>query len=504
MSDLTIQYVPLHELRKLERNPKLHSPDIEKSYERFGYVDPVIIDEGSGKLVAGHGRVERLEIMQDEGKTPPERIKVSSEGAWLVPVIRGVAFDSQDQAEEYGVTSNALVIAGGFDEDELDALIEEADIDPIGIRIQAELTAAGVIRGVEDDMQYPDDDVAGDVVRPEPDNRVISPSENDNAELASSDESGDDSVDEPKEKKLDDQQVYDQLPFELQGVFELSEEAYWLPEDDDFADKCLGSITKTSHAWVDLPGANSVGIPNLRPDRLVQSLPENFTTWGDRQSTPDDGSSWYFYNYGACPHRGLPFERSIFSFFTHDQHIETWWATPAYRVGQILVAGVKNIVVPDFSLWDFAPTAAHIWSIYRAAWLGRYFQEAGLNVIPRIEFFQEKSQHFTLMGIPYGAPIVATQFQTDYDESDDNVKAIEENLFGALKLVDAKHLLVYAGKKGRAMVEKFDLPCDMTVLKTSSEFRKKEARKKETNPHLLELRNRRRGREAKRATTPER
>ena len=502
--ELSIEYIPLHELRKLERNPKLHSPDIEKSYEKYGYVDPVIIDEGSGKLVAGHGRVERLEIMQEEGKGPPDRIRVDSNGAWLVPVIRGVAFDSQDQAEEYGVTSNALVIEGGFDEAELDKLIDEAGMDPVGLTSRAELEAGAAIRAVDEEVENIGNEAIGaeggdlhgnsEQVVPERDNSV---------NLARQDEEDD----PDREKKLDDQQIYDQLPFELKGVYELSEEAYWLPEDDPFTDKCLGAIVRTggSHGvemgWTDLPGANSIGIPNLRPDRLVESLPENLTTWGDRQATPDDGESFYFFNYGAAPHKGLPFDRAIFSFFTHDQHIESWWANPAYRVGQILRKGVKSIVVPDYSLWDVSPTAAHIWSLYRAAWMGRYFQEAGLRVIPRIEFFQEKSQHFTLMGIPYEAPIVATQFQTDFDE--ENISKIEKNLVDALNILKPKMLLVYAGKKGREMIEKFSLPCDLRVLVTSSELRKKEAREKETDPHLLELRKRRRGKEAARATTPE-
>lgn len=490
---LYIEYMPLQELVKLERNPKLHSPDIEKSFERYGYVDPVSIDEGSGKLVAGHGRLERLEIMLDEGKEPPERIEVDSTGAWLVPVIRGVTFDSEAQAEEYGITANALVIAGGFDEAELEELIDEADISPIGIDLIVEHEIAEVTAAVEA--------AAGAVERAvelsDPANNVAKP---DN----SANESEDETSGEPEEKKLTDQQIYDQLPFVLKGVFELSEEAYWLPEDDDFAPECVGSImqVEAGRGWVNLPGANSIGIPNLRPDKLVQSLPDSLTVWGDRQSTPDDGESWYFFNYGAVPHRGLPFDRTIFSFFTHDQHIETWWANPAYRVGQILIKGVKNIVIPDYSLWDFAPTAAHIWSVYRSMWMGRYFQEAGLNVIPRIEFFQPKSQHFTLMGIPYNAPIVATQFQTEFDDA--NIKDIENNLRDALTIIGAKRLLVYAGVRGREMVEKFDLPCDLTVIKTSGEVRKKEARIKETDPHLLELRKRRRGRETKRATTPER
>ena len=352
--DLSIEYIPLHELRKMERNPKLHSPDIEESYEKYGYVDPVIIDEGSGKLVAGHGRVERLEIMQEEGKGPPERIKMDSTGAWLVPVIRGVTFESQDQAEEYGVTSNALVIAGGFNEAELEALIEEAGMDPIlGMDVEADV--AHIMSEVETEVES----VGGDALGAE--SQEINAAREQVA-LATNDqasESGD--SEESGEKKLDDQQIYDQLPFELKGVFELSEEAYFLPEEDDFTNACLGSINRINGAeWIDLPGANPIGIPNLRPDRLVQSLPDDLKIWGDRQSTPDDGESWYFFNYGAVPHRELPFERTIFSFFTHDQHIESWWASPAYRVGQILRKGVKQIVVPDYSLWDISPTAARL------------------------------------------------------------------------------------------------------------------------------------------------
>ena len=190
------------------------------------------------------------------------------------------------------------------------------------------------------------------------------------------------------------------------------------------------------------------------------------------------------------------------SFYTSDNHIESWWANPAYRVGQLLRAGIKHAVVPDFSLWDHMATAAHIWSLYRAAWMGRYFQEAGLRVIPRIEYFQEKSQKWCLDGIPTGAPIVSTQFQTDFDDED--APKLERNLQTALDIVEPGRILIYAGKRGRALVEKFDLPCEMTVLPTSSELRKKAARFKEEDPHLLEIRKRAgRRKEASRATAQE-
>jgi len=497
--DMWIEYHRLQDLIKMERNPKLHSEKIKDSFARFGFVDPVLIDEGSGKLVAGHGRLEKLEEERDSGKPPPKRIKLDQNGAWCIPVIRGVTFESEEDAEEYGATANLLTVEGGFDEAELQRMVEEFDHDIIAAEAVLEADIAEIANEVEREIEHHDEE---EFEVPEI-NEIgeQQPSEQNEREPTDSQEEQEEEK-EPHEKKLDDQQIYDQLPFELEGVFKLSEEEYWLPEDDDFADQCIAGVNKKQGGgWITFPGANSIGIPNLRPDMLAETLPDDIKIWGDRLSTPDDGKSFYYYNYGACPHRGLPFDRTIFSFFTHDAHIETWWATPAYRVGQILVAGVKTIVVPDFSLWDFAPTAAHIWSLYRSAWLGRYFQEAGLKVIPRLEFFQEKSQQYCLMGIPFNPPIVATQFQTEFDQ--ERVPIIERNLLDALDILKPGHLLIYAGKNGREMIDSFNLPVPTTVLRTSSEVRKKEARVKETDPHLLELRKRRRGRETKRATTPE-
>ena len=58
---------------------------------RFGYVAPMILDERTGRLVAGHCRLESLKRAKSAGKAPPKRVRVEN-GDWLVPVVRGVAF----------------------------------------------------------------------------------------------------------------------------------------------------------------------------------------------------------------------------------------------------------------------------------------------------------------------------------------------------------------------------------------------------------------------------
>ena len=147
--DLRIDYVPLGDLIRWPRNPREHDLGaIHASVQRFGFVSPIIVDETSGRIVAGHGRLDLLQAMRRRGEPPPPRIRVRDDGEWLVPVIRGITFASELEAEAYLVADNQMTLLGtwndadlvamlerqaaahtllgtGFDGDDLDALLEE-------------------------------------------------------------------------------------------------------------------------------------------------------------------------------------------------------------------------------------------------------------------------------------------------------------------------------------------------------------------------------------------
>lgn len=112
-----IEYVPLDEVIRWPRNPKSHDPpELIASFKRFGFVAPLIFDEASGRMVAGHGRLEALQELMRDGKAPPKRVKKKrgKGGAWLVPVVRGIHFESETEAEAYVVADNKLQEAGGW------------------------------------------------------------------------------------------------------------------------------------------------------------------------------------------------------------------------------------------------------------------------------------------------------------------------------------------------------------------------------------------------------
>lgn len=122
--ELTVDYVPLDELERWPRNPKLHDlPGIQSSIRRWGFTLPVMLDEGTRRLVAGHGRQEALSVMRDAGEDPPKNIKLAADGGWLVPVVRGNQFESEEEAERYLIADNRFVEIGGWDPEMLSEML---------------------------------------------------------------------------------------------------------------------------------------------------------------------------------------------------------------------------------------------------------------------------------------------------------------------------------------------------------------------------------------------
>lgn len=169
MSDMRIDYISISEILKWPRNPKKHDEkNMDASIERFGFADPLTIDESTGHLVEGHGRIEALERRRKRGAVPPLRIRVADGGAWLVPVVRGVSFANALEAEAYVVAHNrvgeglwdnaalAEILAAqkeisldglGFDDGEVEKILAKHNPDPANIEFDEydESDAAGVI-----------------------------------------------------------------------------------------------------------------------------------------------------------------------------------------------------------------------------------------------------------------------------------------------------------------------------------------------------------------------
>ncbi|MFF4777462.1 hypothetical protein ACFY05_31865 [Microtetraspora fusca] len=126
-----VDYLRLDDIPRANRNPKAHnSAAIRASIEKFGCLVAGMLDERTGRLVAGHGRLDTLTEMRDAGATPPEGVHLDGDD-WAVPIVRGWSSRSDAEAEAYLVADNRLSETGGWDNRLLAEVLDEiADDNP--------------------------------------------------------------------------------------------------------------------------------------------------------------------------------------------------------------------------------------------------------------------------------------------------------------------------------------------------------------------------------------
>lgn len=160
-----VDHIPLEDIVEADRNPKAHDTvGINRSLAHHGIAELPLLDDRTGKLIAGHGRLHQLQEMRADGQSPPAGVQVAEDGTWLMPVIRGWASRSDDDAAAYLIASNRLTERGGWDTYELTEMLAELNdvqlLDLTGYD-QAELSAMEALLRDPDSREGSDEDVLG-------------------------------------------------------------------------------------------------------------------------------------------------------------------------------------------------------------------------------------------------------------------------------------------------------------------------------------------------------
>ena len=138
---IRVEYIDLDEIVEADNNPKDHDLGvIYQSINRFGFNNPIILNDANGKLLVGHGRLQALKMIRDAGEDAPDRIVVE-DGCWQVPVIKGVNIDNPAEAQAYLLADNRLTELGGWKNMDLieslhEILEETGDLDGTGYDLE--------------------------------------------------------------------------------------------------------------------------------------------------------------------------------------------------------------------------------------------------------------------------------------------------------------------------------------------------------------------------------
>lgn len=205
-------------------------------------------------------------------------------------------------------------------------------------------------------------------------------------------------------------------------------------------------------------------MPALDPDMCLDQLPENIDVWAgheiDLPRQEADPDMWWLTQWHAgC--RGVNWRQSIPYFYAPDEHFEAVYLHPAQNTKKILNLGCKAAIMPNYSIIHDEPSATWIWAMYRSFYMARYFQEAGIRVIPDIHPGPtEEILNLNLPSIPEGVGVVATQIQ-NANKDDSYIRTAARILREAEERVGFGSILVYGHNDADEVVKRAKLTCEV-------------------------------------------
>jgi hypothetical protein len=222
-------------------------------------------------------------------------------------------------------------------------------------------------------------------------------------------------------------------------------------------------------------GSEAFEIPMLRADMCLEKLPSPLDTWAGheldlpRQEAEPD--RWWMTQWHAgC--RGVNWKQSIPYFYAPDAHFQAVYDDTATATKKILNLGCKAVVMPNYSIIHAWPTATWIWAMYRSFYCGRFFQEAGLKVIPDIHPGPDEGiLDLNLPSIPQGVGVVATQIQ-NANKDDSYIRTAARILREAEERVGFGSILVYGHNDADEVVKRAGFTCEVIRVQNRSARRR--------------------------------
>ena len=407
-----LRNVPAKDLLANPKNWRMHSENqefvLKEILDKVGFVDALLARETEdGELILIDGHL-RKDVAEDEE----------------VPVL---IVDLTEEEADYVLTTYDGVTGLAYaDEDKLETLVK-------ALEDSDDKLVAGILYGDE----YPGLEV-WDSIEEELD-----------AEMEGLDDDDD-----------DEEEGVDVSPGELEGR---------VMSEEDLAEE----ESKLTHIWEKIYDTTlPYGIPPLDISMCAELPPSGVATFMGYNSDTDylkDEDQWWLLLYGREPKSKqslLPVDRTILGFYVDDWRFEGMWTNPVPSLARLRNFGLQYAITPNYSLYADFPMAVQLFNVYRSRWVGCAMQDAGIKVIPDIQWSDPQSYEYCFLGIPVGCPCVSIQFQTRSGEDEHYSRM--EGLEHLMETVEPRSLLIYGGESDE--VEIIRKKCDIPVTYIESRW----------------------------------
>lgn len=185
------------------------------------------------------------------------------------------------------------------------------------------------------------------------------------------------------------------------------------------------------------PSSNPLGFPDLMPDRIY-SPPDSLVT----HCRNDMESVERLVVYKSDSVKGVNLGKCILCYYTFDENFEQQVQFPAEHGEWLLVQKWAAVVTPNLSLLPGMSRVEQMWRTFVSRRFGRYCQEIGIPIIPDIEWMDDASFDFVLLGIPQRPAAIALQMHTRLF-TQDAAKSCERGLEIMAERLQPQAVLLY-------------------------------------------------------------
>jgi hypothetical protein len=166
---------------------------------------------------------------------------------------------------------------------------------------------------------------------------------------------------------------------------------------------------------------NSYGIPDLAKSHTIEV--SGLIPWGSKPKLLDSSID----------------DNTAVHFFLDDYRFESIWKSPERNLDVMQYRGLA--LSPDFSLWVDMPPAMQIWNVYRNRYIGAYWQQHGIHVIPTVSWSNISSYNFCFLGIEQGSQVAISTVGVIRDKAAH--KAFRNGFDAMIEVIQPSSILCY-------------------------------------------------------------